>query len=679
MGGLYAPLFTIKMNDKQFKMAQTLHQRGELKKALNIYRAIRLPVRTRQVDIYHSLCLIQLGRLEEAQSVISLVDLSKLEQYAELVTTALVVKSLGQIEDCINLLHQALKKYPDKPVIHLNLAVVYLALDKVEESEKQLKLALSLGLDSAELRLNQAQIAIRKFDLEEAENFIQLAVAKNPGHCDIFYLRGVICEQQYDIPSAYTNYVEALKRNISSPTAWERLSIIFNEGSWFRNEVDIKSLSSLFKAAKEQNIASLKTLTQIVTIQKKSLIWDELDYFEQLLIDGLGRDGQVTAPSPFVTLTLPINQKEITKAYIFQHKSIKHSSSIKKKRPSSKPRIAFISSDLRNHAVGYLLKDIIKTSEIFSNYDCIYTGEPELSDVYQLYKSSFNRFYEGGALTTEDKISIIKDREIDILVDLNGFTGRPSIEMFRKLDIPLVHWLGLPSSTGAEIFDFLICDPIVLPPQEKDSISETPIYLPITYVPSRDFILNSNKNEIFTFGSFQNGFKLNPILLKTWSEILNICSDAKFVIASSEIDKEALINLLKHYNFDMNRTEIVQFLRVDHHLKRLANVDCILDTFPYNGGTSCADALEKGVPVVSLYGEAIVSRVASSILRSAGLDELIAKNIENYKEIAINLYQEKNKKDDLLKKISASYFAQPAQFARDFHRCLIEQVSAHYD
>ncbi len=660
-------------------MAQTLHQRGELKKALNIYRAIRLPVRNRQVDIYHSLCLTQLGRLEEARSVISIIDLSKLEQYGELITTALVVKSLGQIENCIQLLLKAVEKYPNKPVTHLNLAVAYLALNKVDDSEKQLNLALSMGLDSAELRLNQAQIAIRKFNLEEAENFIQLAVEKNPGHFDIFYLRGVISEQQFDIPNAYTNYVEALKRNISSPTAWDRLSIIFNDGSWFRNEVNINSLSSLFKAAKDQNIDSLKTLTQIVTIQKKSLIWNEIEYFEKLLIDRLGRVGQVTAPSSFLTLTLPVNQKEITKAYAFQYNTITHSSSIKKKRPKSKPRIAFISSDLKNHAIGYLLKDIIKTSEIFGNYDCIYTGEPELSDVYQLYKSSFNRFYEGGALTSEDKISIISDREIDILVDLNGFTGRPSIEMFQKIDIPLVHWLGFPSSTGAEIFDFLVCDPLVVPSQEKGSISETPVYLPVTYVPSRNFTFNLNKNETFTFGSFQNGFKLNPLLLKTWSEILHICNDAKFVIGSHEVDKEALINLLKQYNFDLNRIEIVQFLRIDHHLKRLANVDCILDTFPYNGGTSCADALEIGVPVVSLYGEAIVSRVASSILRSAGLDELIAKNIENYKEIAINLYQEKNRKDDLLKKISSSYFAQPAQFARDFHRCLIEQVSAHYD
>lgn len=667
------------MINKQFKMAQVLHQRGELKKALNIYSAIRGPARTRQVDIYHALCLCQIGRLDEAKAVIESVEHSALEQYAEFVTTALVLKTLGDIETAVILLKKTIEKFPDRPITHLNLAVAYLALDLIDDCEHELERALMMGLDSAELRLNQAQVAVRRLNLEDAEKYVAMAEEKNPGHFDIFYLRGLIAEQQYDIPRAFEGYVQALKRNISSPTAWERLTIILNDGAWFRDEADLKPLANLFKAAREQNITSLKTLTHIVNIQKRTLIWTELGHFESKLIEGLKRHERVAAPSPFVTLTLPLEQTYITKAYSFQNTPIKRISSLRKRKPKDNPKVAFISSDLRNHAIGYLLKDVISTEQVFKDYDCIFTGDPESSDIYKKYKNSFSRFYEAMTLTTEDKLGIIKSREIDVIIDLNGFTGRPSIETIRGVDIPVVHWLGLPSSTGSEIYDFLVCDEIVVPRSEEKSISEAPIYLPRSYVPSRYLKEKSISGGEFTFASFQNLFKLNPALLKTWSEILSGCKDAKFIIASKDEDREALLALLNSHQFELDRVTVVPFLRFDLHLDRLAEVSCILDTFPYNGGTSCADALELGVPVVTLYGQSVVSRVASSILHSANLFELVGKDIEDYKRIACDLYEGKIQQSEINKKLSESYFANPEQFALDFHEQLVNQVRAHYE
>lgn len=611
-----------------------------------------------------------MGKNSDANTVFYKTQFHKLSLLPEFLTGSLVAKYLGDLQLSISLLKLAKEKFPENTTVLLNSAVLSLALGDTESATKDLNKAEALGLNSVELRLNQAQVCIRNDDLEEAELFIQKASILNKNHYDVYYLKGLIAEQRHQFDLSYSEYTDSLIRNATHVNCWIRLSALFNEGAWFQENIDYNKLIKIFKIIKQLGTEDVSIISHIVSIQRKSMSWFEIEYFENILARSIENNKIPSGLQSFVFLNLPLKQKEITKIFNAQNSKLNRNGGIRSKNNTNKLKLGIISSDLRNHAIGTLLKDIVSESEQIQNINIYYTGPSDNSNRLQKYKSQFKKFKEIRGINFEDQIDIITSDEVNVLIDLNGITSGVSLDILRNIEIPIIHWLGLPSSNGTNIYDYILLDNVVLPPEEIGSVTEKVIYLPKCYVPSRKIKPVFRNNYEFRFGSYQNYFKYNPKLLNTWKIILNECKKSNLVIGVPDIYKEKFKNIFEQFSFDMSRVQFDSLLPFEQHIERLGHIDCVLDTFPYNGGTSVADALEVGVPVLTLTGNSIASRVASSILEASNLNEYICENIDEYIIKAIKIY---NKDIELFKSfenLTDSYFGHPGQFAHDFVKTL---------
>ncbi len=663
------------MSTHQFIAAQSHHQKGELKKALNIYASIKDEQRTDYIKIYHALCLIQMGKNTEAHTIFYHSNFDKIQLLPEFLTGSLVAKYLGDYKLSISLLNMAKQRFPENTTVLINSAVLSIALGDNEAASKDLLTAEKLGLNSVELRLNQAQICIRNDDLVEAEKYIQMASVLNKNHYDVFYLNGLIAEQRHQFDLAYGLYTEALSRNLTHSNCWSRLAALFNEGAWFQDSIDYKKLLKLFNSLKQLGAVDISIISHVVSIQRKSMTWYEIDYFEKVLSTSIDNNKIPSNLQPFVCLNLPLRQENITKLFRAQNSKFDRSGEVRLKSSLGNLKVGLISSDLRNHAIGTLLKDIVSESEDIKKFNVYYTGPSDNSNRLNIYKSQFANFKEFRGIGFDDQIDIIKSDGTNVLIDLNGITSGVSINVLKNIDIPVVHWLGLPSSNGTNVYDYIILDENVLPQAERGSVMEKVIYMPRCYVPSRKLNIYNKRNQNFLFASYQNYFKYNPTLLNTWKIILDECKTSRLIIGVPDIYKAKFEDIFKDFSFDMDRVQFDVLLPFEKHIDRLRNIDCILDTFPYNGGTSVADALEVGVPVITLAGQSIVSRVASSILSSSNLNDLICSDLEEYINKAISLYRKD--KNILENSISfhKSYFGQPSLFAKDLISTLLKNFN----
>jgi predicted O-linked N-acetylglucosamine transferase (SPINDLY family) len=201
---------------------------------------------------------------------------------------------------------------------------------------------------------------------------------------------------------------------------------------------------------------------------------------------------------------------------------------------------------------------------------------------------------------------------------------------------------------GSKFYDYIIADKIVIPEENRKYFSEEVIYLPNCYQANQKKVEISSKNLIkknfglpkdkFIFGCFNNGYKITPLIFKSWMNILKKCSNSiLWLLQENKLAKLNLWEEAKKFGIKEERIIFAERLPVKEHLKRLKFIDLFLDTFPYNAHTTASEAIRARVPILALKGKSFPSRVASSILTNVGLEKLIVSNLEDYETKAISL------------------------------------------
>jgi predicted O-linked N-acetylglucosamine transferase (SPINDLY family) len=257
--------------------------------------------------------------------------------------------------------------------------------------------------------------------------------------------------------------------------------------------------------------------------------------------------------------------------------------------------------------------------------------------------------------------SLCKELKLDIAVNLTGHTlnARNSI-FFNQVAPRQVNYLGYPGTMGSKYFDYIIADKIIIPEENKKYFSEKVIYLPNCYQPNQKKIEISDKNlnkkdfglpqDKFIFGCFNNGYKITPLIFKSWMNILKKCETSiLWILQDKELGKQNLWKEAEIEGVDKERIIIAGRISSKDHLKRLKFIDLFLDTFPYNAHTTASESIRAGVPILTLKGKSFPSRVASSILINVGLEKLITDNLQDYENKAISLARN-NKEIKSLKK-----------------------------
>ena len=328
----------------------------------------------------------------------------------------------------------------------------------------------------------------------------------------------------------------------------------------------------------------------------------------------------------------------------------------------SKINIGYFSSDFYDHATLRLMMNVFRFHDKNKfNFYGFYFGNSKEDFATKELKSYLNDFFYIEYLSLDEICLLCRKIKIDIAVDLKGLTFSNKIDIFKNRVAPIqINYLGYPSTTGLESMDYIIADKVIIPEKNSKFYSEKVIHLPGCYQPN---IKNKEISKIkvskkkcgldqnkFTFCSFNNSYKITPNIFKIWLEILQETPNSQLWIIVSDVEgAKNLKKLTLDNGISSQRIIFADFVNEKEHLNRIKLADVFLDTFPYNAHTTASDAIRAGVPIITLKGESFASRVASSILHQCDMEDLITTSFTEYKNKAIELYND-NIKLSLIKK-----------------------------
>jgi predicted O-linked N-acetylglucosamine transferase (SPINDLY family) len=358
-------------------------------------------------------------------------------------------------------------------------------------------------------------------------------------------------------------------------------------------------------------------------------------------------------------------------------------------------RVAYLSTDLRAHAVGFLIVGAIEHHDK-SRFEIsgISLGPDDKSETRARFEAAFDRFIDVREKNDNEIASLLREMEIDIAVDLNGFTGDPRTRILAKRPAPIqVNYLGYPGTMGADYIDYIIVDPILITRDEERYYSEKIAYLPDTYQAndSRRPSVGQRPNraeaglpdEGFVFASFNNTYKITSGIFDVWMRVLSgvegsvlwLLEDNPF--AAANLKREAAA---RHINPE--RLIFAPRTSPDKHLARQTLADLFLDTLTYNAHTTASDALWVGLPVITTPGRTFPGRVAASLLTAIGLPELITPSLDEYERLALRLARDPGALSVVKGKLAAHRDVYPLFNTKRFTRHLEEaflQMQGRHD
>ena len=312
-------------------------------------------------------------------------------------------------------------------------------------------------------------------------------------------------------------------------------------------------------------------------------------------------------------------------------------------------RIGYVSSDLRDHAIGYLMAELFEVHdraevEIFAYY----CGPESSSALTKRIQASVEHWVDIRAMSDDEAARRVAADGIDILVDINGHTRDSRTGLFARHVAPIqVNWLGYPGTMGSPYHHYIIADDWIIPPQSELYYSEKVLRLPC-YQP------NDRKRAVapkppsraeaglpdtgFVFCCFNGTHKISRFTFERWLDILNQVPDSVlWLLDSSDKTKARMRAMAEEKGVAGGRLVFAPKLANSHHLARYPLADLFLDSVPYGAHTTASDALWMGVPVLTLSGRCFASRVCGSLVRSAGLTDLVCTSPDDYVARAVAL------------------------------------------
>ena len=353
-------------------------------------------------------------------------------------------------------------------------------------------------------------------------------------------------------------------------------------------------------------------------------------------------------------------------------------------------RIGFVSGDFRNHSVGMFLESVLASINPDKLTLIAYSNSATKDSVSARLKKLFSEWNSIAIMNDETSAKKIHGDRIDILVDLSGHTELNRLSVFSWRPAPVqVSWLGYWASTGVKEIDYILVDQLSAPESDEIFFSEKLWYLPdtrlcftppVTAYPINVGLLPAQRNGYITFGSFQLLSKMNECTFLVWSQVLKRIPTARLRLQSWPLAFPNAIaetsRKLVDANIDIDRVEFCGGMSRDAYLMSYSEVDVVLDTFPFPGGTTTAEALWMGVPTVTLAGNSLLASQSASMMGCVGLDDWVAANEKEYVDIAVNQVSNLEKLTELRSSLRNRALTSPLfdsnKFAHNLEQAFIE-------
>ncbi len=335
-------------------------------------------------------------------------------------------------------------------------------------------------------------------------------------------------------------------------------------------------------------------------------------------------------------------------------------------RPRRKLRIGYVSSDLREHAVGFAMTDVFEEHdrnhfEIFAYY----CGIDRIDPTRLRIKNGADRWIDINGSSDEQAAAKIREDEVDILVDLNGYTKDARTRVFSFRPAPIaVNWFGFPGTMGSPYHHYIIADEHIIPKGYEIYYSEKVERLSCYQPNDRKRMVSANRplrsdeglpDEAFVYCCLNGMQKITPQVFEQWMTILSrVSGSVLWLLGDAEDTNARLRSLAEQKGVSPERLVFAAKKPNPEHLARYAIADLFLDTFPYGAHTTAADAMWMGVPILTTPGRSFASRVCASLAHAGGIGELVCATRENYVARAIELGRDPKKIVELKDRLRTS-------------------------
>ena len=526
------------------------------------------------------------------------------------------LNDLKRYEEALTSCDEALKSNSDSAEAWNNRGNALLGLHRPEEALASYGTALSIGPDYAEAWNNRGNALQILRQPEEALASYDRALQAKPDYSEAVYNRG--------------NTLHSLKRYEEASAAFARLLALdpgheYARGCLFHSRLHCSD-------------------------------WRDFDDNARLIEDGIGHGKRTDMPFPFLAVSHSA-QLQLRCARLFiadRYPPSPHPLWSGERYKHDKIRIAYLSADFHDHATAHLM------AELFEQHDkgrfettAISFGPNAADPMRARLERAFGRFLNVSANSDREVANILRELEVDIAVDLKGFTGdsRTGILALRPAPIQ-VNYLGYPGTMGAGYINYLMADAVVIPEGSYDDYAEKIVTLPGSYQvnDSRRAIAQRGQTraeaglpeEGFVFCSFNGNYKITPQLFDVWMRLLReVTGSVLWLLDGCDAAQRNLRREASARGISPDRIVFAPRMKLDEHLARHRLADLFLDTLPINAHTTASDALWAGLPIVTCLGTAFAGRVAASLLHAVGLPELVAQSLEEYEALALKLARDR--------------------------------------
>ena len=350
-----------------------------------------------------------------------------------------------------------------------------------------------------------------------------------------------------------------------------------------------------------------------------------------------------------------------------------------------KIRIGFLSSDiLQGHSITYFLKTVLKNYDKKKFEIILLLSNAKEDQITESFKNLVTKTINISNLDNIGALNRIRDLKLDITIDLMGYTSRHRIELLKnRLAKKQAIWMGYCNTSGLKNMDYIISDPNLIKLDEQKFYSEKVIFLPEIWNCHCGFDFERKENlppfihnKYFTFGSFNSFDKINPDVVDVWSNILKRVSKSKLVLKTSQTHHA--LKRLKDLFKKNNVLESIQFIDrqedLKNHLISYNDIDIALDTFPYNGVTTSFEAIWMGVPVITMAGYNFNSRCGESINKNLKMEQMIAKDENDYVNKVVNLSNNHDDYINLRKSIFINALKSPLFNVQNYSKSFFEAL-----
>jgi protein O-GlcNAc transferase len=623
------------------------HQGRRLDEAERLYKQI-INTQPRCFDALHLLGVLKAerGLQDEAERLLRKA-LSVNPRSAEALNNrANVLWSLERFEEALASCDGALAIRPHYAEALNNRGNILHSMARAEDALASYDRALALRPDYANALANRADVLRDLQRFEEALKSCALALAIRPGFAKALVNRAMTLQDLRRYDEALASYEQALKIDPDNAEAYRYLGNVLH--ALRRFDGAIASYRRAFELDPRQGSAR----SLYVLVKRQICDWTTASRDQEELVAALGSGAKSILPLAVISTTDdPAIQLDAARRYVADIKLDRGSALVPRTRVMpDKIRIGYVSADFRDHTIS------VSTAQLFELHDRnrfeIYAfsfGADDGSEMRKRMVRAFDKFFDVRLASDLEVAHRMRAQEIDVAVDLNGFTDgcRPAIFAHRPAPIQ-VNYLGYGGTMGADFIDYIVVDPVLVPPDQQAFFAEKLVHLPECYLPSdttRPIAEPGAPRSAyglpesgFVFACFNNSYKITPPIFDIWMRLLLALPDAVLWLRSD--NKWALENLRREAEVRGVGTErliAVGRCPLPEHLARFRLANLFLDTLPYTAHSTAVDSLWAGLPVLTCGGRSFAARSAASLLNAIGLPEFVTSTLEDYEALALKL------------------------------------------